>query len=383
MKTPGQARDEAAKWLTTRLPERIAAGSDEGRRIVLLGHVSKDRLQRDWPAYQAWARDWFSRSLPTGVTLVENTRQVGVSPQVLPTHVDFETLETVIEFAGADWVVRAATLRARWATLTSRFPTTATGRLLRRTSDWDPVDFDLLLAAANWFQSAPDGWQRLTPRQVPIEGMHAKWLDQRQWAVAALAGIDALDLATRPTRIHYTYADPEHLDAGGRRHDSYTHGDTGALPAYRPRVVLICENKDTVVMFPRVPGLIVVEGNGAAAPVLLPQVPWLADAHQIVYWGDVDADGFTILNDLRARGIEAASILMDTTTFDRYERFGTGTDRRNRPLGIVEQKALPHLTPAERAVYDRLTDPGWTGHRRIEQERIRLADAVEAILARL
>jgi hypothetical protein len=43
---------------------------------------------------------------------------------------------------------------------------------------------------------------------------------------------------------------------------------------------------------------------------------------------------------------------------------------------------VPHLTEAERALYHRLISPDWTGHRRVEQERIPLSVALEQVLHR-
>lgn len=56
----------------------------------------------------------------------------------------------------------------------------------------------------------------------------------------------------------------------------------------------------------------------------------------------------------------------------RYEPCGTNTDAKDRPLTASTRKPLPHLTDDERAVYERVTDPNCTGHRRIEQEHIPL-----------
>jgi hypothetical protein len=42
-------------------------------------------------------------------------------------------------------------------------------------------------------------------------------------------------------------------------------------------------------------------------------------------------------------------------------------------------RELPHLTADERAVYERLCDPSWEGMLRVEQERIPLSAALEAL----
>jgi hypothetical protein len=208
--------------------------------------------------------------------------------------------------------------------------------------------------------------------------MHAKWLNTRQHLVAALAGLDALPLAPpHPPRVHLTYLDPEHRAAGGRRHDCISAGDQVQLP-YVPQAVIISENKDTAVAFPAVTGGICVEGGGfggAAAAAL----PWLVKAPLLVYWGDIDAAGFEILDGFRADGVPAISMLMDLATFERYERYGTSLDRRGKLLGPGSRRDLSHLEEAERAMYHALTDPDWKRYRRIEQERIPLADALTAL----
>ena len=93
----------------------------------------------------------------------------------------------------------------------------------------------------------------------------------------------------------------------------------------------------------------------------------------------MDADGFRILNQFRAAGINAVSILMDPAAFRAYGPFGTNVDRRGSRIVPVRSE-LGWLTNAEQEVYDALTDPAWTGYRRIEQERIPLGVAQAAVL---
>jgi hypothetical protein len=98
-----------------------------------------------------------------------------------------------------------------------------------------------------------------------------------------------------------------------------------------------------------------------------------------VYWGDIDAAGYEILDGFRGDGVPAISMLMDLETFERYERYGTSLDRHGNALGPGARRDLPHLDAAERTMYHALTDPGWNRHWRIEQERIPLADALAAL----
>jgi hypothetical protein len=136
-------------------------------------------------------------------------------------------------------------------------------RLLAATDSYSDTDFGLLMDAADWFaDSTIEQRAALTPRQVPVRGLHAKWLNTHRGLVAELAGLLDLGLLPpHPARIHFTYLDPDYLATGARRHDSGSVGDAVELP-YQPRVVLISENKDTAVGFPPVPGGVAVGAHG-------------------------------------------------------------------------------------------------------------------------
>jgi hypothetical protein len=127
-----------------------------------------------------------------------------------------------------------------------------------------------------------------------------------------------------------------------------------------------------------VTGGVCVEGGGFGGATAA-ALPWLVEAPLLVYWGDIDAAGYEILDGFRGDGVPASSMLMDLVTFERYERYGTSLDRRGNTLGPGTRRDLPHLDAAERTLYHALTDPAWKRHRRIEQERIPLADALAAL----
>jgi hypothetical protein len=213
---------------------------------------------------------------------------------------------------------------------------------------------------------------------VPVPGLQAKWLNSRHGLIATLAGLADLGLLPpHPARVHFTYLDPRHRATGGRLHDSTSVGDAMTL-AYSPKVVIITENKDTAIGFPAVSGGISVEGagTGGSTPAA---IGWLRNCPSVIYWGDMDAEGLTILNQYREAGLTVSSILMDVPTYDTYAEFGTDLDVKGNPIKLSNRRTLTKLTHAERQLYERLTDPGWSGHRRVEQERIPLTIALAAV----
>lgn len=132
-----------------------------------------------------------------------------------------------------------------------------------------------------------------------------------------------------------------------------------------------------------------VEGGGKAAAALLANVPWIRSAEHVVYWGDIDADGYAILDHFRAAlavptpdGAPAkhvTSILMEATDLHRYSLHGVNHDKAGRPIK-PSQELLPHLTEAETIAYATVATAGPTPFRRIEQEAIPLTHAVTRLL---
>ncbi|MEU4516718.1 DUF3322 domain-containing protein [Nonomuraea wenchangensis] len=68
--------------------------------------------------------------------------------------------------------------------------------VVRAADGYSDTDFGLLCAAAAWFRVNSDSG--LTPRQVPIEGLHAKWLNTHRPLVMALAIPSASTSPTSP-----------------------------------------------------------------------------------------------------------------------------------------------------------------------------------------
>ncbi|WP_203236970.1 Wadjet anti-phage system protein JetD domain-containing protein [Nocardia panacis] len=258
--------------------------------------------------------------------------------------------------------------------------TAATLKAACRLGDSDAA---ALVAAVSWLAGHPDlsGW---TARQLPIPGIHSKWLETHSSVLQMVSGRDVrAEVRPRLAVVHLTYVDPEYLATDRRRHDAWTTGD-GDVLAYTPRIVLIVENRDSRLWFPPVPGTIVVEGNGKAAAGLLSEIPWIRDAEHVVYWGDIDADGYGILDRLRAamatptaHGGPAKivpSILMDITDLQRYAQHGVNYDKSGRSIKPCATK-FAHLTRSEASAYDFVATAGAAPFRRIEQEVMSLPEA--------
>ncbi|NCD16039.1 MAG: DUF3322 and DUF2220 domain-containing protein [Actinobacteria bacterium] len=382
MRTVDDARRRVKTWLDRNATAKVANGDTTGL-VVGLDAPSGPTLRQQWDAARDWALTWRrdEAGLPDGVAVEWTVRLLGASRQEMPTRLLVATLDAASWFVGGGYPAQLAGVRGRWAVLSAAFPLAADTGTLRAVQPMPQVDFDLLLSTARWFAEHPVPDNTWTPRQVPVPGLHAKWLDApgRRALIARLTGLPDIRLLARPLQTRVTYLDPAHARTGGRRWDIVTAGDVPALP-YPPRTVLVVENRDTAFFFPPVvPHGLAVLGNGDAVVTLIVNIRPLVDADTLLYWGDIDAEGLRIISRLRGRGHPVRTILMDTPAYQAYARFGTNTDQHGRPIAPGDPTPPPGLTDDETALYRLLTDPAWDGPRRVEQERIPLPVAVDAL----
>ncbi len=381
MKTPAEVLDAVLRRLEASWHLNLQGPGEGWPYRFPVGKPPREEKARPFSAVQQWSGAWQDRARVHGVTLDWKNREFGNSKHPLPSHLPVEDVDVAARLCAGRWPGLLSTGRTRLAVLAERFPSRpAPEAIVRRAEAYSAVDFELLVTAATWFAAHPGSG--LSPRQVPIEGLHSKWLNAkgRTELVRDLAGLEDLGLLAnaRPVPIEFTYLDPEHRAAGGRLHDSVAPG-TAMAPQYAPEMVIISENKDTAVLFPELLRAVAVQGHGTKGPTRIAQVDWPARAEAVIYWGDLDAAGFEIVNRYRAAGVPVRTILMDPDTLVRYARFEATTDAKGVPLVRSAPKRLGHLTATEQVTYRMLTDPDSTYPIRVEQERIPLHVALAEV----
>jgi len=369
----------AAQWAEEITAELNGAEHWWPRRYAL-GRPDAGDLDAGFGGLIDLVDEWRRWSSERGAQLVEQNVRIAGATHALPSHIVITDLDHAALTAGAGWPERVARGRQTAGIVAGRFPhrSEVLPQTLRSTAGWTDVDIALLCSAAEWF--ATGSGAGLSPREVPLEGFHSKWLETRIAVVSLLAGVADLGLRPRhPSRVHFTYLDPDYLASGSRRYDSATVGDS-FWPAYTPELVIICENKDTAIHFPALHRAISVEGAGSGAAAFA-TFPWISAAPRVIYWGDMDADGLRILAQFRER-FPVKSIFMDVPAYRRWQRFGTDTDKRGNPFTITSASTPQGLEPHEQELWCLLTGREAPGFRRIEQERIPLEEA-SAILRSL
>lgn len=125
--------------------------------------------------------------------------------------------------------------------------------------------------------------------------------------------------------------------------------------------VIVVENKTTLyttLTLPEMKNTVAIFGSGYSV-YNLKNVEWFTDL-TLLYWGDIDVQGFEILSQFRGYFPHTKSVLMDKTTFDKFFENDSGP--------ATNISSLVNLTEAELQLYDILKTNNW----RLEQEKIPL-----------
>ncbi|MBS0591767.1 MAG: hypothetical protein JSR65_14185 [Proteobacteria bacterium] len=330
----------------------------------------------NWPAFDAWLRQW--RESPGAGEVERQTRDWPLlGAQTIPVRWRFSAPADVADALGEGRRWRVA--RARYDALVAQYAfCTALSRAVSRQfdllADLPDAEFARLNDVLRWLHAHPDSGLYL--RQLPIAGVHSKWIEPYRGVLAAwlatLRGADSTDglyavagLRPMPDRIRLRVLDATLRARLGGVGDIEAPLEQLAALSLPVRCAFIVENLATGLAFGDLPGAIVFMARGYAVDAFA-ALPLLKGA-SVLYWGDLDTNGFAILDRLRVYLPQARSLLMDEATLLRF-----------RELWVEEDKPalardLPRLTADEADVCKKLRTRVYAGavaQVRLEQERI-------------
>jgi hypothetical protein len=228
-----------------------------------------------------------------------------------------------------------------------------------------------LLAVCCYFQDHPR--PNLYIRELPIN-VHTKFIEQHRGIVRELLEqlLPQETIATAAATFEQRYGLREKeplvrlrlLDEQlySRYHLPLTElsvpvSQLKALDLLRGQSCIVTENEMTFLALPPSKDTFAIFGGGFMARNL-EAIPWLAQCI-IIYWGDLDAQGFQILSVLRAFFPHVISVMMDKETLSVFSEYCVAST----PSPI---RYLPHLTDEELNLFVYLADHNL----RLEQERI-------------
>ncbi|WP_158583961.1 DUF3322 domain-containing protein [Salinibius halmophilus] len=189
-------------------------------------------------------------------------------------------------------------------------------------------------------------------RALPLAGVHGKFIEQHEKLISALLNalhdqaVNKADgllswlgcmnkpagwLTIRPLceKTRQAFAGLELLQLTGQQLAAYPlPGDT----------LIVVENLQSGLVVPNIEHAVVVCGTGNHLNWL--GADWVKDK-KVIYWGDIDSDGLTLLARARAMQPNLVSVMMDVNTFEQFNHRATqGNSCGAVPTDLTEQEAL-------------------------------------------
>lgn len=241
-------------------------------------------------------------------------------------------------------------------------------KVIDNTNEWESI-----LKVCQYFKQNPK--PSLYIRELPIR-VHTKFIERNQSVIKDLLDILISEHINKEEkqfekRFNLKYAEPQIrfkvLDKTISNR-FFSGLDDVAIPASQfetlnlpIKKVLVVENKTTLyttLTLPKMNETIAIFGSGYSV-YNLKNANWFGGL-ELLYWGDIDVQGFEILSQFRTYFPQTRSVLMDKQTFDLFFE-----DDRGTPTNISTKL---NLTDEEQQLYDILKTNNW----RLEQEKIPL-----------
>ena len=349
------------------------AGQGSWPQCLPVGTATEKEAAQDIASVRCWCESWRGWQGFGQVGWVER-QWLRLGTQNLPEQVTWTEPEMVAHDAdeGAGWRRARAcfeTLVATWPALSGSVPV---ARLCIELAEYESTDFARLIQVLSWLLENPAS--NLLLRQLPINDVDTKWVENRKGMVAALLRLlrpeTALEtdfhtlcgLRKAPAQIRVRVLCPILRGKIGGLSDLEVPVEDLVALKWQPETLLIVENLATGLALPELQGTVAVMKLGNAVSLLEP-FSWVPQ-DRVFYWGDLDTHGLAILARARQVFPQLRSVLMDEVTLRAWPQFWT------QEKSQASLQALPELTVEERAVYDGLHQNRWGECLRLEQERI-------------
>jgi len=296
------------------------------------------------------------------------TKYVGT--QDLPTSICFDTKNDYLKFLRKEEEVEL--FKESITKITDTFPQLKEWininprKIIQNQAEWENI-----LKVCQYFKQNPK--PNLYIRELPIK-VHTKFIERNQSVIKDLLDVVVSEHSNKnkkqfEKRFNLKYTEPlirfKVLDKEISQ-KFFSGIDDIAIPISQfetlnlpVKKVLVVENKTTLyttLTLPKMDDTIAVFGSGYSV-YNLKNVSWF-DNIDLLYWGDIDVQGFEILSQFRSYFPQTKSILMDEQTFEKFFENDSGT-----PTTISIKL---NFTKEEQHLYNILKTNNW----RLEQEKI-------------
>jgi len=216
------------------------------------------------------------------------------------------------------------------------------------------ADIQIMCNVLTWFMK--NNKSGLYERQIPVTGLHTKWLEKRRKSIKSLlkellsSDQDDYYLLTgikrKPHRIRIRILCPELRSKIGGLCDIESPLTEMSQLRISPNRVVIMENLITGLAIQDMKNTVVIFRLGYSVREVA-KLNWLKSAKEIYYWGDLDTNGMNMLGLLRTK-LPIISILMNRKTLDQNPDF------LSVEKDIKQINPSFNFTNSEQALYEHL-----------------------------
>jgi len=377
MITPGEIKEQSLKWWKDVLVATIDATPFFPKEINRIGKIGPKDILNRLAAYKAAIELLKINSKAykkAGYTLITAEKYFDkIGKQTVPEKISIDSLEDYLKITGKEkayqtFLKNLSIIRSGLPSLTAWAKSNPTKLIEHDT--WA----DTLKVCRYFLENpAPD----LYIRQLPID-IHTKYISTHKSLIQSLLD-DLIPVHIHPEetkfelRYNLKYAEPlirmRFLDTSLALMDKITDISLPISEFKRLEIpcsnIFVAENIMNFLTLPALPKTIALWSGGGFSVGSLKNIDWIKP-RQFFYWGDMDAQGFQILNQFRTYFPNTISVLMDEETLSRFNPT-EGTP--------ATSQVLDKLTDSELKLYLYLRE----GNMRLEQERITQVFAEEKI----
>lgn len=293
--------------------------------------------------------------------------------QDLPSSIFFDTEKDLLKFLNKE--AEAKQFKLNYEKIIFEFPELKDwivqnpAKVIQNQNEWEGI-----LKVCKYFKKNPR--PNLYLRELPIN-VHTKFVERNEAIIKDLLDVlipefvniqektfeKRFNLKFSEPTVRFKILDPEISQA------FFLGIDDIAIPVSQfenlnlpIEIVIVVENKTTLYTTLALPGMknaIAIFGSGFNVNNLK-NVNWLQNL-ELIYWGDLDVQGFEILSQFRGYFQHTKSVLMDKVTFENFFENDLGT-----PTNI---NVALNLTDSEYELYQLLKANNW----RLEQEKIQFS----------
>jgi hypothetical protein len=327
---------------------------------------------------RTWAMAWQGWTGPGRIEWVDR-KWSRLGSQRLPIRLILDTSDDVARCIGAESQWRRVLERARSILKCWPCTTEAIACHYQELAGYSDTDFARLTSFVRWLIDNRDSG--LYPRQIPLHGIHTKWIENHKGILADLVTCicpqtsqtdrDVFGLRLLPKPVRIRILDPLLRSKVGGLCDIAAPIEQLASLELPVRRLFVVENIQTSLSFGELPESALIMGLGYGVDIIS-SIPWVHSA-ECIYWGDIDTHGLSILAKARTFLPLMRSVLMDRGTLLEF------TDLWVEEPEQCMVESLGGLTEDEQELYQELRTNRWGNRVRLEQERIPWAFAQKRI----